>query len=271
MKNSVKSILKRSITAALAALLAIMSFAIAGCSNSEDDLDYVKKNGKLVIGITEYPPMDYQESGSDEWVVFDADMAKAFAESLGVKAEFVVIDWGTKIAALKGKTIDCVWNGMTLNDEVAAGMGVSKEYCKNAQVVILPADKVNDYQTLDSLKGLKIAVEGGSEGEKQAKALGCETVAVSDQTKAVMEVAAKTADAAVVDLLLAGNLVGEGTSYSGLSIGIKLNELEYFVVGFRQNSSLVEKFNEFWKKVSADGTLDAAAEKYGVQEAVIKS
>ena len=186
MKNSVKSILKRSITAALAALLAIMSFAIAGCSNSEDDLDYVKKNGKLVIGITEYPPMDYQESGSDEWVGFDADMAKAFAESLGVKAEFVVIDWGTKIAALKGKTIDCVWNGMTLNDEVAAGMGVSKEYCKNAQVVILPADKVNDYQTLDSLKGLKIAVEGGSEGEKQAKALGCETVAVSDQTKAVM-------------------------------------------------------------------------------------
>ena len=81
MKNSVKSILKRSITAALAVLLAIMSFAIAGCSNSEDDLDYVKKNGKLVIGITEYPPMDYQESGSDEWVGFDAAWASRRSSS----------------------------------------------------------------------------------------------------------------------------------------------------------------------------------------------
>ena len=108
MKNSVKSILKRSITAALAVLLAIMSFAIAGCSNSEDDLDYVKKNGKLVIGITEYPPMDYQESGSDEWVGFDADMAKAFAEEIGVTVEFVEIDWDNKAFELNGKTIDCV-------------------------------------------------------------------------------------------------------------------------------------------------------------------
>ena len=258
------------LAAVLAAVLLAMSVALVGCSGETDDLAYIKKNGKIVIGITDYPPMDYQESGSDEWIGFDADMAKAFAESLGVNVEFIVIDWGTKIAQLNSKTIDCVWNGMTLTDEVSSAMGVSDAYCKNAQVVILPADKVDSYKTVESLKSLNFAVEVGSAGKAQLEALGCKYTEVGDQTKAVMEVAAGTADAAVIDLLLAGNLVGEGTSYSKLAIGIKLNEEEQFVVGFRKGSALVEKFNEFWKKASGDGSLDAAANKYGVQEAVIK-
>ena len=259
------------LAAVLAAMMLMLSIALVGCSDDSDDLAYIKKNGKLVIGITDYPPMDYKEAGSDEWIGFDADMAKAFAKSLGVEAEFIVVDWDYKIGALNGKTIDCVWNGMTLTDEVAEGMGVSDNYCKNAQVVILPADKVDSYKTTESLKSLNFAVEAGSAGKDQLDALGCKYTEVGDQTKAVMEVAAGTADAAVVDLLLAGNLVGEGTSYSKLAIGIKLNDEEFFVVGFRKGSALVEKFNEFWKKASADGSLEATAEKYGVQEAIIKN
>lgn len=242
--------------------------AFVGCSSDEGDAEYIQTKGKLVIGITDYPPMDYKEEGSSEWIGFDADMAKAFAESLGVDAEFVVIDWGTKLAALKSRTIDCVWNGMTLNDEVESGMGVSLAYCKNAQVVILPADKVGLYTTEESLKTLNFAVEGGSQGKKQLETLGCGFVEVSDQTKAVMEVAAGTADAAVVDLLLAGNLVGEGTSYSDLAIGMKLNDEEYFVVGFRRDSDLVEKFNAFW--MASGDLISETAKKYGVQEAVIR-
>ena len=64
-------------------------------ASAESDVDYVKSNGKLVIGITDFAPMDYKEDGSDEWVGFDADMAKAFAESLGVKAEFIEITWNS--------------------------------------------------------------------------------------------------------------------------------------------------------------------------------
>ena len=116
------------LAAVLAAMMLMLSVALVGCSSDSDDLAYIKKNGKLVIGITDYPPMDYKESGSDEWIGFDADMAKAFAKSLGVDAEFIVVDWDYKIGALNGKTIDCVWNGMTLTDEVAEGMGVSDKY-----------------------------------------------------------------------------------------------------------------------------------------------
>ena len=265
-----KKLTKTKVLAALLALLMLASCAaLGGCSDGGSDTEYVQKNGKLIVGITDYPPMDYCEDGSTEWIGFDADMAKAFAESLGVEAEFIVIDWGTKLASLKSKTIDCVWNGMTLNDEVEAGMTVSQKYCKNAQVVILPADRAADYTTIESLKDLNFAVEGGSAGKDQLEALGYKYTEVSDQTKAVTEVAAGTSDAAVVDLLLAGNLVGEGTSYSSLVIGPKLNEEEFFVVGFRKGSDLGEKFGEFWTAASADGTLAATAKKYGVQEAVI--
>ena len=112
-------------------------------ASAESDVDYVKSNGKLVIGITDFAPMDYKEDGSDEWVGFDADMAKAFAESLGVKAEFIEINWDNKIMELDSKGVDAVWNGMTLTDEVKTSMNCSDPYATNAQVVVVPSDKAD--------------------------------------------------------------------------------------------------------------------------------
>ena len=122
-------------------------------SSDGSDMAYVKDKGTLVVGITDFEPMDFKDE-SGEWVGFDADMAKAFAESLGVEAEFVEIDWDNKIMELEGKTIDCVWNGMTLTDEVTSSMECSNAYCNNAQVVIVPSDKADKYQDTDSLSEL---------------------------------------------------------------------------------------------------------------------
>ena len=106
---------------------------------SESDMDYVKGKGTLVVGITDFEPMDYKDSNGN-WIGFDADMATAFAESIGVKPEFVEIDWDNKILELDGKTVDCLWNGMTLTDEVKSAMSTSNAYCNNAQVVVVPAE-----------------------------------------------------------------------------------------------------------------------------------
>ena len=122
-----------------------------------------------------------KDSSNDSKSGFDADMASAFAESIGVKAEFVEIDWDNKIMELDGKTIDCVWNGMTLIDEVTSSMACSDAYCNNAQVVIVPQDKADQYQTVDSIKELTFAVEAGSAGEDQAKELGLNYTAVKAQ------------------------------------------------------------------------------------------
>ena len=194
------------------------------------------------LGITEFEPMDYKDE-SGEWIGFDADMAKAFAESLGVEVEFVEIDWDNKIMELDGKTIDCVWNGMTLTSEVTSAMECSKAYCNNAQIVIVPSDVADKYQDKDSLKDLTFAVEAGSAGEEQVSGLELEYTAVKAQSDALMEVASGTSDAAVIDSLMAAAMVGEGTGYADLTYTVGLNSEEYGV-GFRKGSDLAAALNE---------------------------
>ncbi len=236
--------------------------------SSDSDTAYVKDKGSLVVGITNFEPMDYQDADGN-WIGFDADMAKAFAESLGVTAEFVEIDWDNKVLELDGKTIDCVWNGMTLTDEVTSAMECSNAYCNNAQVVIVPSDQADLYQDADSLKELNFAVEAGSAGEAQAKANNFSYTPVQQQSAALMEVAAGTADAAIIDSLMAAAMVGEGTGYADLTYTVGLNNEEYGV-GFRKGSDLAAALNEFFASSYADGSMMECAETYGVQAAVVK-
>ena len=234
---------------------------------ADSDLAYVQDKGTLIVGITDFAPMDYKDD-SGEWIGFDADTAKAFAESLGVTAEFVEIDWDNKILELNNKSIDCVWNGMTLTPEVMNSMETSEAYCNNAQVVVVKADVADQYQTAESLSELAFAVEAGSAGEAAVKELGIEPTAVQSQSSALMEVEAGTADACVIDLLMAGAMIGEGTSYPDLTYTVQLTSEEYGV-GFRTGSDLAAKLNEFFASAYADGSLMEIAKTYGVQESII--
>lgn len=257
---------------ALALSLAMIA-SITGCGTekakaSDSDLAYVQDKGTLVVGITDFEPMDYKDEAGN-WIGFDADLASAFAESLGVKVEFVEIDWDNKIMELDGKTVDCIWNGMTLTDEVKSAMDCSNAYCNNAQVVIIPQDKADQYPDTDSMKELNFAVETGSAGAEQAQAYEFNYTEVSNQANALMEVAAGSSDAAIIDSLMAAAMVGEGTSYENLTYTIGLNSEEYGV-GFRKGSDLVAKLNEFFVSSYADGTMMQIAETYGVQAAVIE-
>lgn len=274
--------MKKKIFAIMLTLMMTLSLAACGGNDSasdsgsdskseasdDSDMAYVKDKKTLVVGITDFDPMDYKDD-SGEWIGFDADMAKAFAKSLGVSAEFVEIDWDNKIMELDGKTIDCVWNGMTLTDEVTSSMECSKAYCNNAQVVIVPADKADKYQDTDSIKELSFAAEAGSAGEKELAALEIECTPVKTQADALMEVAAGTSDAAVIDSLMAAAMVGEGTGYDTLTYTASLNSEEYGV-GFRKGSDLAQALNDFFASSYADGSLLECAEKYGVQAAVIE-
>ena len=242
----------------------------AETASAESDLAYVRDKGTLVVGITEFEPMDYQDADGN-WIGFDADMAKAFGESLGVDVEFQIIDWDNKIFELEGKTIDVVWNGMTLTDEVLSAMECSNAYCNNAQVVVVPADQADQYQDIDSLSGLTFAVESGSAGQQQAEENGFTYNEVLDQATALLEVSSGTSGAAIIDSLMAGAMVGEGTSYDNLTYTVTLNEEEgeQYGVGFRKGSDLCAALNEFFASSYADGTMMTIAETYGVQAAII--
>ena len=240
----------------------------AGAETSGSDLDYVKGKGTLVVGITDFEPMDYKDENG-EWIGFDADMAKAFAESLGVSVEFVEIDWDNKILELDGKTIDCVWNGMTLTPEVTVSMECSAAYCNNAQVIVVPSAQADDFQEKSDLSQYNFAVEAGSAGEQQAISLELPHTPVKAQSDALMEVAAGTSDAAIIDSLMAAAMVGEGTGYADLTYTIGLNDEEYGV-GFRKGSDLAASLNDFFAASYQDGSMLEIAERYGVQAALVE-
>ncbi|MBO4395424.1 MAG: transporter substrate-binding domain-containing protein [Eubacterium sp.] len=251
-------------------LVATMCLCLAGCGsdNGEGEIAEVKDKGVLVVGITDFEPMDYKDENG-EWIGFDADMAKAFAEKLGVSVEFTEIDWDNKALELDSGSIDCVWNGMTLTDEVKSAMDCSNPYCNNSQVVIVPKDKADQYKDVESVKGLNFAVEAGSAGESEAAANGLNYTAVQNQASALMEVASGTSDAAIIDSLMAAAMVGDGTSYDNLTYTVRLNDEEYGV-GFRKGSNLKDELNKFFKDAYADGSMKTTAEKYKVQAALIE-
>ncbi len=213
-------------------------------TSSDGDFAYIKEKGSLIVGITNFAPMDYKEEGSDEWTGFDAEFARAFGEYIGVDVQFIEIDWDNKFFELDDKKIDCIWNGMTITDEVKLNTSVSKPYVKNEQVVVMAKDKLADYPDVESLKDLEFAVETGSAGENAANDNELKCVPVSNQANALTEVEAGTADACIIDSTMAASMTGEGTNYSDLGAGVTLTSEEYGVA-FRQNSDAVGVFNKF--------------------------
>ena len=253
--------MKKLLSLILSVVLLLTCFA--GCATTDSsDLKAVQKKGKLVVGITEYAPMDFKDANG-EWTGFDAEFARLFAKELGVECEFYVIaDWTKKFMELDTRQIDAVWNGMTITEEATLNASVSKPYVVNAQIVVMKADKVGSYTDAASLSGLSIAVENGSAGQTAANTIdGAKVVLLQDQAAALMEVAAGTADACVIDITMAYAMTGEGTSYADLAPGISLTSEEYGVA-FRKDSDLTAKLNAFMEKLREDGTLQALADKY---------
>ena len=238
------------------------SAAASAVSDADSDLAYIQSNGKMVIGYTVYEPMNYTDADGN-FTGFDTELATAVCEKLGVEPEFVEINWDTKVVELDAKSIDCIWNGMTLTEDIMANTATTKAYAKNAQVVVVKEGTA--YTSTADLAGKTVVAEAGSAGE--AAIQGDENLAKADyvsksvQTDCLMEVAAGTADAAVLDLTLANAMIGEGTDYASLKIVDELNAEEYGVA-FRKGSDAAAAVDTAFDELKADGTMQALAEKY---------
>ena len=205
------NILMKKMTAMLLVLMLALSLLTAcGGSNADtSDLAYVQKNGKMIVGITDYAPMDYKDENG-EWIGFDADYARAVCAKLGVTAEFKEIEWDYKLMALESKDIDCVWNGMTITDAIEAAADCTAPYMYNTQVAVIKKADAEKYKTLEDLQGASIAAEGGSAGESvilSVDALKSGLKSVTAQSDALLEVLSGASDAAIVDLTLAKALI----------------------------------------------------------------
>ena len=249
-------------TSTVASSAASGSAAASASETAASDLDYIKEKGKMVIGYTVYEPMNYTDADGN-FTGFDTELATAVCEKLGVEPEFVEINWDTKVVELDAKSIDCIWNGMTLTDDIMANTATTKAYAKNAQVVVVKDG--TDYSSTADLVGKTVVAEAGSAGETAIE--GDENLAQADyvsksvQTACLMEVAAGTADAAVLDLTLANAMIGEGTDYASLKIVDELNAEEYGVA-FRKGSDTAAAVDAVFDELKADGTMQALADKY---------
>ena len=271
--------MKKLISMALAAGMAVSLAACGGAASSsapaadsaaastteaaaDSDLAYIQGKGKMTIGYTVYEPMNYTDADGN-FTGFDTELATAVCEKLGVEPDFVEINWDTKIVELDAKSIDCIWNGMTLTEDIMANTATTKAYAKNAQVVVVKESTA--YTSTADLAGKTVVAEAGSAGE--AAIQGDENLAKADyvsksvQTDCLMEVAAGTADAAVLDLTLANAMIGEGTDYASLKIVDELNAEEYGVA-FRKGSDAAAVVDAAFDAMKADGTMQALAEKY---------
>ena len=257
--------MKKMFALLLALVLALTCLTACGAS-SDSDLKYIQKKGTMIVGITDYAPMDYKDENGN-WTGFDAEVAELVCKELDVKCEFFVLaDWGKKFYELESKNIDAIWNGMTITEEVKLNTNCSDPYVINAQVLVMKADTVADYDAVELLSSLTFAVENGSAGQDAVKEIGVpdeQIIAVQDQAAALMEVAAGTSDACVIDITMANAMTGEGTSYADLASGIALTSEEYGI-GFRKDSDVTAKVNEIMAKLKSDGTLQALADKYSL-------
>ena len=253
---------------ALILVLAMSVTTLAACGGSKADSDWaeIQKKGKMVIGYTIYEPMNYYDDNNN-FTGFDTEFANAVCAYLDITPEFVEINWDTKVDEIKAKSIDCIWNGMTISDELKKNISISKPYVKNMQVVVIKTDNADTYKDTASLKDKTIVAEAGSAGEnviKEDENLSqANYISVTRQVDALLEVKAGTSDAAVLDWTLAKAMIGEGTDYEELEMidGVELSVEEYGI-GFRKDSDTCDKVNEAIDALVKDGTLQKLAEKY---------
>ena len=291
--------MKKKLALLLAAAVLMVSLASCGSSGSassaesaapaesaaeaESDWAYVQGKGKVVVGITMFAPMNYEEN--NELVGFDTELTKAVFEKLGVEPEFIEINWDSKEVELNSKNIDCIWNGMCITEERKQNMTMSDPYLLNTQALVMKADR--EQEIMADVSGLTLVAEAGSTGEGKVDGSipDDDTVVVSakeffkdttytpvdSMAKALMEVKAGTADIAIVDSVCALAMVGEGTDYSDMVVNLDNNFGEQqYGIAFRKGSDMAEQVNSTIDALYEDGTVAAIAEKYGLSEILVK-
>lgn len=262
-----------SVAIALSALLLVgcssgaSSSSSSASSSSDATTTEAAFDGKLVVGFdNSYPP--YGFIGDDgEYTGFDLDLAAAVADYYGWEVELMPIDWDAKDALLDQGTVNCIWNGFTMEgreDDYA----FSDPYMLNEQVIVVKAD--SGIQTEADLAGKVAITQIDSaaldvlEGDKKDLADTFQSLdTISDYNNAFMQLEAGTVDAVACDLSIAAyQMSAKPGAYVQLSEPLSS---EHYAVGFAKTDAgadLAEKINAALVALDADGTVQQICEKY---------
>ena len=270
--------MKKISLAVFAMMMVAMLAVFAGCSSSSDtnsgtadsgtaqdnSLQNVLDKGTLVLGLDDsFPPMGFRDENNNI-VGFDIDVATEVANRMGVELKLQPIEWSTKEMELNTGSVDCLWNGLSIDDERKQAMDLSEPYMTNRMVLVVLND--SEYTDQASLAGKTIGVQNGSTAEKIleesdfSKTIG-NTIGFKDNVTAFMELETKGIDAIFMDEVVANYAItSQNKDFKVLEDG--LTEEEY-AVGFKKgNTALKNEEQKYIDEMKADGTMTQISEKW---------
>ena len=264
-----------SIVFAVVMLVSIAVFA-SSCDSGGSERE------KMICGVTIFEPMNFRDD-ANEWTGFDTEFALAVGEILDMDVEFQLIEWANKFLELDAGAIDAIWNGMTATANEPDGTprthlcDMSYSYMLNTQAVVVRTERAGEFTSAEDLLGTTIAVEAGSAGESKARRLAGLTdednpvgdiVGVPKQINTFIEVKSGAADSAIIDIILAEEIVGQGDFHDLIISQIDLGD-EWYAIGFRRGDPLRDRVNEAIVQLYEAGTLMEIATRWGLEERLV--
>ncbi len=267
---------------------AMFSFAACGGTtvetNETDDANTPETNAPseietLVCGVTIFENMNEKDENGN-WIGFESEFAIEVGKLIGMNVEFQEIDWGQKYLELASGSIDCIWNGFTANSsDKIDGVEIKRSdlvdftygYMLNQQCIVIKADNKDAIKSEADLAGKKAGVEGGSAGEAYASGVIGDNGSLEKypaQNKAFLEVKTGAVDFAVMDIVLAKNICGQGDYADLMIVDSIVLDSEIYAVGFEKGSELTAKVNDAIKTLFDNGKVLEIATKYGFENTI---
>lgn len=262
MKKKLIALLTMACVACLSTVL------LTGCSSQQSESsDGNPPDNKLVVGFDKsYPPYGFVDE-NNEYTGFDLDMAKEVAERNGWEVQLEAIDWDAKDSLLNQGSINCIWNGFTMEGR-EDNYTFSEPYMLNEQVVVVKKD--SGIKTLADLKGKTVVTQADSaaldvlsdeEGQKAVADTFKELQTLPDYNNAFLQLEAETVDAVACDLSIAAYQMSANPD-----VYVQLEEplsSEHYAVGFKKgDDALAAKVTETLKEMYNDGTIEELVKKY---------
>ena len=268
-----KNLTRRGFLGAGAAAAAVAAMGLAGCGGSKTEqkpADSEVSLDTLIVGFdAEYPPYGFvADDGS--YTGFDLDLAQAVCEMEGWEFKAEPIDWDAKDALLGAGTINCIWNGFTIEGREDK-YSFTEPYMINAQVVVTKKDA--GIAALADLKDKIVLTQKGSaalevlQGDKKDVAdTFKELQTIADYNNAFMQLESGAVDAVACDLSIAAfQMAAKPDTFT--QIEETLSE-EHYGVGFLlgdEGAALADKVTEDLRKLNDEGKVKELCEKYAEQ------
>ncbi len=230
---------------------------LVGCTNDiPNTLDEIEARGYFIVGLDDtFAPMGFRDKDGNI-VGFDVDLAKEFADRLGVEVRFQPIDWDAKVLELNSGTIDMIWNGLTITDSRLEEMSFSNAYIANTQMIMTrDGSTIN---TIADLSGLTIGVQTSSAAQEAVEANAAydsfgSVLTYDDYNQALLELQNGLIDAVVIDEIM-GRYVISQSDYN-YQVASENFGAEEYGIGFRlEATDLRDAFNQVLSEIITDGT-----------------